>query len=53
MSIYEVKEILGHTDIRTTMRYSHLEMQSVFLKQKAVIEQLERNRTAIPPVESI
>jgi len=53
MSIYEVKEILGHTDIRTTMRYSHLEMQSVFLKQRAVIEQLERNRTAIPPVESI
>jgi len=25
MSIYEVKEILGHSDIKTTMRYAHLE----------------------------
>ena len=24
MSIYEVKEILGHADIKTTMRYAHL-----------------------------
>ena len=25
MSIYEVKEILGHSDIKTTMRYAYLE----------------------------
>ena len=27
MSIYEVREILGHSDIKTTMRYAHLEQK--------------------------
>ena len=25
MTIYEVKHVLGHADIKTTMRYAHLE----------------------------
>ncbi len=29
MNLYEVKEILGHTDIKTTMRYAHLERADV------------------------
>jgi integrase len=37
LSIYEVKEILGHTDIATTMRYSHLETRSISSKARDVI----------------
>ncbi len=40
MSIYEVKEILGHSDIRTTMRYAHLEKEAVFRKAREVIESI-------------
>lgn len=43
MTIYEVKEILGHSDIRTTMRYSHLEKEAVFRKAKDLIEGLNLN----------
>jgi integrase len=38
LNIYEVKEILGHTDIKTTMRYAHLEVQDVSRKAKAVLD---------------
>jgi len=38
LNIYEVKEILGHTDIKTTMRYAHLEVQEVSRKAKAVLD---------------
>lgn len=40
LSIYEVKEILGHTDISTTMRYSHLETRSVSSKARDVINSI-------------
>ena len=40
MSIYEVKEILGHADIKTTMRYAHLEQRAVSVRARDVIEQL-------------
>ena len=40
LSIYEVKEILGHTDIATTMRYSHLEAKSVSSKARDVINSI-------------
>ena len=40
LSIYEVKEILGHTDIATTMRYSHLETRSVSSKARDVINSI-------------
>jgi len=37
MSVYEVKSILGHTDIRTTMRYAHLEQKAVSEKARGVL----------------
>lgn len=40
LSIYEVKEILGHTDISTTMRYAHLERREVSSRARDVINQL-------------
>jgi integrase len=45
MSVYEVREILGHTDIKTTMRYAHLEQRQVTSKARDVINRLN-NRTA-------
>jgi len=42
MSIYEVKEILGHSDIKTTMRYAHLEQRDVSSKARDVINQLNQ-----------
>lgn len=38
LSLYEVKAVLGHTDIRTTMRYAHLEQATVTAKARDVIE---------------
>ena len=40
MSIYEVKEILGHSDIKTTMRYAHIEQAEVSKKARDVIDRL-------------
>lgn len=40
MTIYEVKEMLGHTDIKTTMRYAHLEQREISSKAKDVINRL-------------
>ena len=40
MNLYEVKEILGHADIKTTMRYAHIEKQSVSVKARDVMNQL-------------
>ncbi len=40
LSIYEVKEVLGHTDIHTTMRYSHLERVDAMKKAKDVMNSL-------------
>jgi site-specific recombinase XerD len=42
MSVYEVKEVLGHSDIRTTMRYAHLEQAKVTSRARDVIELLNR-----------
>jgi integrase len=43
MSVYEVKEILGHSDIKTTMRYAHLEQKVVSSRAKDIIEKMNRN----------
>ena len=40
LSIYEVKEILGHTDINTTLRYAHLERRDISSKARDVINKL-------------
>lgn len=42
MSVYEVREVLGHTDIKTTMRYAHLESQQVTSKARDVINRLNQ-----------
>ena len=40
LSVYEVRAVLGHTDIKTTMRYAHLEEVSVTQKARDVINRL-------------
>lgn len=40
LSIYEVQEILGHSDIKTTMRYAHLERQQATAKARDVMNRL-------------
>ena len=42
MNLYEVKEILGHSDIKTTMRYAHLESKQVTSKARDVINKLNQ-----------
>jgi integrase len=42
MTVYEVREILGHTDIKTTMRYAHLEQRQVTSKARDVINRLNQ-----------
>lgn len=44
LNLYEIKEVLGHSDIKTTMRYAHLEQAAVSLKVKEVMNKL--NQTA-------
>lgn len=40
MSVYEVKSVLGHSDIRTTMRYAHLEEAKVTSRARDIVERL-------------
>ena len=42
MSVYEVREVLGHSDIKTTMRYAHLEGKQVTSKARDVINRLNQ-----------
>lgn len=47
LNLYEVKEILGHADIKTTMRYAHIEQRSVSIKAREVINQLNIEQSMI------
>jgi len=47
MSIYEVQKILGHADIRTTMRYAHLEDAAVNGRARDLINELNRDGNRI------
>jgi integrase len=42
LSLYEVRSVLGHSDIKTTMRYAHLEQVDVTAKARDVIDRLNR-----------
>lgn len=42
LNLYEVKEILGHAEIQTTMRYAHIEQSKVSRKAVDVINQLNQ-----------
>ena len=42
LNVYEVKAVLGHSDVRTTMRYAHLEQAVVTQKARDVINRLNR-----------
>ncbi len=44
MSVYEVREVLGHTDIKTTMRYAHLESKLVSTKARDVMNRLNERQ---------
>jgi site-specific recombinase XerD len=47
MTVYEVKAILGHSDIRTTMRYAHLEQRQVATKARDILEGLDQKDVSI------
>jgi integrase len=49
LNIYEVKEILGHADIKTTMRYAHIEQRTVSFKAREVMDRLNKDNITIPP----
>jgi integrase len=40
LSVYEIKEVLGHADVKTTMRYAHLEQQAVLARARDVIDRI-------------
>ena len=44
MSIYEVQKVLGHNDIRTTMRYAHLEQVDVHTRARDLINGLNNDQ---------
>jgi integrase len=46
LTIHEVKSVLGHTDIRTTMRYAHLEQATVTRKARDIINALNTAKQA-------
>lgn len=52
MSVYEVKVLLGHSDIRTTMRYAHLEQKGVTAKARELVNAMNRTKNTDEKVET-
>lgn len=50
-SLYEVQKILGHTQIKTTQRYSHLSQDTLLAAANTAVEAL--GRTFAPPVAKL
>ncbi len=46
LTIYDVKEVLGHSNIQTTMRYAHLERRDITRRAKNVINALNQGQTS-------
>lgn len=44
LSLYEVANILGHTDVSTTQIYAHLERTDIGIKARDVLEYLQTNQ---------
>lgn len=51
LSVYEVRAILGHSDIKTTMRYAHLEEVQVSQKARDVINRISNGN--FPPTDQV
>ena len=49
LNLYEVKEILGHADIKTTMRYAHIEQHIVSVRAREVIDRLNKENALTEP----
>lgn len=47
LNLYEVKEMLGHADIKTTMRYAHIEQRSVSIKAREVMDRLNNQQNQL------
>jgi integrase len=46
LSVYEIKEVLGHADVKTTMRYAHLEQQAVLARARDVIDRVNASASS-------
>ena len=41
LNLYEIKEVLGHTDIKTTQIYAHLERKDITSKARDILDRLQ------------
>ena len=47
LNLYEVKEILGHAEIQTTMRYAHIEQAQVSKKAVELINKINKQHSSM------
>jgi integrase len=51
-SLYEVQKILGHTQVKTTQRYSHLAQETLLSAVSVAVDALGVAFTPDPPVSA-